>query len=167
LFFFSGDKEGSEGIVEDVLYRRLHPFGNFLARPLAEALPHTTSQQYYVNVRRGSVPADLSAELRLGNGLGRNGNSGRSRTRKKVLRRRSSGGPEMFTGSGSEPVGDGVMWQQRWRREMPARWTVEQAVARRRGSLPIDMLTTTHSGELVQTHSQVKFTEYCPIHATV
>jgi hypothetical protein len=94
-------------------------------------------------VRRGSVPADVGCELRL-----RNGSSNKSRTRKKVLRRRSSGGPEMFTVSGSEPLGDGMMWQQ-WHREFLSRWKAESVLARRRGSLPIEVLATTHSGELV------------------
>lgn len=150
LFCFSGDKEGRcEGIFKDVHCRRLDPSGNIFTRPLEEGLPHITNQQYFVNVRWDSVPVDLNPELRISSGLGRNGNSSKSRTRKKVLRRRSSGGPEMFTSSGSEPFGDGVSWQL-WRRELLARRTREQALARRRGSLPIDMLATTNSGEPLQ-----------------
>lgn len=134
---------GSEGIVKDVHYRRLDPLSNTCTRPLEEALPHSVNQQYFVNVRRGSVPADISSELRH-----RNGNSNKPRTRKKVLRRRSSGGPEMFTVSGPEPFGDGLAWQQ-WHREFLPRWIAESVLARRRGSLPIEVLATTHSGELL------------------
>ncbi|XP_021930997.1 uncharacterized protein LOC110835253 isoform X3 [Zootermopsis nevadensis] len=141
----TGDKAGgSDGIIKDVHYRRLDPLSNIFTRPLEEALPHVTNQQYLVNVRQDSVPVDLNPELRISNGLGRNGNNSKSRTRKKVLRRRSSGGPEMFASSGSELFGDGVSWQH-WRRELLARRTREQALAKRRGSLPIDMLATTNS----------------------
>lgn len=134
---------GSEGIVKDLRYRRLDPLSNIYTRPLEEALPHSVNQQYFVSVRRGSVPADISSELRL-----RNGNSNKSRTRKKVLRRRSSGGPEMFTVSGPEAFGDGMIWQQ-WHREFVPRRMAESVLTRRRGSLPIEVLATTHSGEPV------------------
>jgi hypothetical protein len=147
LFCFSGDKVGSEGIVKDVRYRRLDPMSNICTRPL-DASPNTINQQHYVNVRRGSVPADINSELRFSNGLARNGNSSKSRIRKKVLCRRSSGGPEMFTDSGPEPFGEEVTWQQ-WHHELLSRRTVEPALARRRGSLPIEVLATTHSGEPV------------------
>jgi hypothetical protein len=136
---------GSESIVKDVRYRRLDPMSNICTRPL-EASPNIINQHHYVNVRRGSVPADLNSELRFINGLGRNGNSSKSRIRKKILCRRSSGGPEMFTDSGPESFGEGVTWQQ-WHHELLSRRTVEPALARRRGSLPIEMLATTHSGE--------------------
>lgn len=142
---FSGDKGGSESIVKDVRYRRLDPMSSICTRPL-ETSPNIISQKHYVNVRRGSVPADFNSELRFSNGLGRNGNSGKSRIRKKILCRRSSGGPEMFTDSGPEAFGEGVTWQQ-WHHELLSRRTVEPALARRRGSLPIEMLATTHSGE--------------------
>lgn len=149
LFCFSGDKEESEGTVKDVHYKRLDSMGNTFTGPLEEALPHVTNQQYFMNMRRDSVPVDLNPELRINNGLGRNGNSSKSRTRKKILRRRSSGGPEMFASSAYEPFGDGVAWQY-WRREFLARRTREQALAKRRGSLPIDVLATTNSGEPLQ-----------------
>ncbi|XP_023713018.1 uncharacterized protein LOC111867414 isoform X3 [Cryptotermes secundus] len=140
----TGDKVESEDIVKDLQYRRLDPLSNICTRPLEETLPHSVSQQYFVSVRRGSVPADISSELRL-----RNGNSNKSRTRKKVLRRRSSGGPEMFTVSGPEPFGDGMTWQQ-WHREFMPRWMAESVLTRRRGSLPIEVLATTHSVRPVQ-----------------
>jgi hypothetical protein len=154
FFCFSGDKVGSEGIVKDVCCRRLDSMSNICTRPL-EGSPNPINQQHYVNVRRGSVPADINSELRFSSGLGRNGNSGKSRVRKKVLCRRSSGGPEMFTDPGPEPFGEGVTWQQ-WHHELLSRRTVEPALARRRGSLPIEVLATTHSGEpvyLVRTYS--------------
>ncbi|PSN42404.1 hypothetical protein C0J52_25313 [Blattella germanica] len=93
----------------------------------------TSNQQY---LRRGSVPSDLSSDLRRLDGQ----KSGKSRVRKNVLRRRSSGGPEMFTTSGLEPIA--------WRREVLARRTAEQALVRRRGSLPIEVLAS-HSGVVV------------------
>ena len=154
LFCFSGDKGGSDSIVKDARYRRLDPTGNTSTRPL-EASPNIINQQHYVNVRRGSVPADFNSELRFSSGLGRNGNSSKSRIRKKILCRRSSGGPEMFTDSGPEAFGEGVTWQQ-WHHELLSRRTAEPALARRRGSLPIEMLATTHSGEpeyFVHTYS--------------
>nr|CAD7199866.1 unnamed protein product [Timema douglasi] len=64
--------------------------------------------------------------------------SGKTRGR-KVLRRRSSGGPELF-----EPGRDGVSWHH-WRREVLARRTDAQLLGRR-GSLPIEVLALTHSG---------------------
>ena len=114
-------------------------------RPL-EAAPNIINQLHYVNVRRGSVPADLNSELRFSNGMGRNGNSSKSIIRKKILCRRSSGGPEMFTDNGPEAFGEGVTWQQ-WHHELLSRQMTEPAFATRRRSLPIEMLTTTHSGE--------------------
>nr|CAD7573159.1 unnamed protein product [Timema californicum] len=64
--------------------------------------------------------------------------SGKTRGR-KVLRRRSSGGPELF-----EPGREGVSWHH-WRREVLARRTDAQLLGRR-GSLPIEVLALTHSG---------------------
>jgi len=139
----TGDKGGSESIVKDVRYRRLDPVGNISTRPL-DTSPNIINQQHNVNVRRGSVPADFNSELRFSNGLGRNGNNSKSRIRKKILCRRSSGGPEMFTDSGPEAFGEGVTWQQ-WHHELLSRRTAEPALAKRRGSLPIEMLATTHS----------------------
>jgi hypothetical protein len=143
LLCSSADKAGSEGVAKDARFRRLDPLSSNYTRPLEGTLPHCVNQQYCVNVRRGSVPADVSSELRL-----RNGGTNKSRTRKKVLRRRSSGGPEMFTVSGPEPLGDGMVWQQ-WHCEFLPRWKAESVLARRRGSLPIEVLATAHSGELV------------------
>ena len=140
LFCFSGDKGESENIVKDMRYR-----SNICTRPL-EASPNIINQQLYVNVRRGSVPTDLNSELRFSTGLGRNGNSSKSKIRKKMLCRRSSGGPEMFTDSRPEAFGEGVTWQQ-LHQELLSRRMAEPALARRRGSLPIEMLATTHSGE--------------------
>ncbi|KZC07930.1 High affinity cAMP-specific 3',5'-cyclic phosphodiesterase 7A [Dufourea novaeangliae] len=52
--------------------------------------------------RRGSVPADIS-ELRR-DMFNRSSINGKPRNRKKVLKRRSSGGPEMFSVRGSLPI---------------------------------------------------------------
>ncbi|XP_069692558.1 uncharacterized protein [Periplaneta americana] len=128
----AGDKERNEGNADDECSRRLDPQGTMLlTKPLEEA--------FLPNVRRGSIPADL------GN-VARNGSNGKSRTRKKVLRRRSSGGPEMFSASGCEPFGDGAATWQRWRRR-----TAEQLLARRRGSLPIEVLATHSVGPARRT----------------
>ena len=94
------------------------------------------------------MPSDLSSEFkRQSFHDGRSSEkSGKSRVRKNILRRRSSGGPEMFASSNVEPYGDG-MTGQRWRREVLARRTAEQVLVRRRGSLPVEVLAAaTHSG---------------------
>jgi len=143
FFCFSGDKGESESIVKG--FRRVDPMSNICTRPL-EASPNIINQQHSVNVRRGSVPADLNSELKFSNSLGRNGNSSKTRIRKKILCRHSSGGPEMFTDSAPEAFGEGVTWQH-WHHELLSRRMAEPALARRRGSLPIEVLATNLSGE--------------------
>ncbi|KOX80098.1 cAMP-specific 3',5'-cyclic phosphodiesterase 7B [Melipona quadrifasciata] len=81
--------------------------------------------------RRGSVPADIS-ELRR-DMFNRSSINGKPRNRKKILRRRSSGGPEMFSG-GSTDGNDNGTWLK-WKRELG-----------RRGSLPIEMVAISHAG---------------------
>ncbi|XP_046738000.1 uncharacterized protein LOC124406594 isoform X5 [Diprion similis] len=89
--------------------------------------------------RRGSVPADIS-ELRR-EMYNRNSVNGKSRNRKKVLRRRSSGGPEMF--AGSMDVVENAAWI-RWKRDIGRKESIPEPVTKRRGSLPIDMVAISH-----------------------
>lgn len=91
--------------------------------------------------RRGSIPADIS-ELRRD--LFRNNVNNKPRNRKKILRRRSSGGPEMFIG-GSTDGNDNGMWKK-WRKEIGKRDPVPETFVKRRGSLPIEMMTVSHTG---------------------
>ncbi|XP_052129533.1 uncharacterized protein LOC113204894 isoform X3 [Frankliniella occidentalis] len=120
-------------------------------------------QLHYLDVRRSSVPTDISLELlrRLteqpsvpGRSSSNNNNSnGKTRNSrvKKVLRRRSSGGPELFLNDCSI---DSSTWQ-RWRREVlliqrmgvtDPTPVLEPLLSRRRGSLPVEVLAATQSG---------------------
>ncbi|XP_048506638.1 uncharacterized protein LOC105685760 isoform X3 [Athalia rosae] len=93
-----------------------------------------------LSLRRGSVPADIS-ELRR-DVYNRNSVNGKARNRKKVLRRRSSGGPEMFTGcTDNMDNGNSV----RWKRDMLRRDSIPEPLTKRRGSLPIDMVVISHA----------------------
>jgi cAMP-specific phosphodiesterase 4 len=97
-----------------------------------------------LNSRRGSVPCDL-----LGRGLV----ASKTRRSKKLLRRRSSGGPEMFA-SGADGNDNGS-WSSRSRRDLPNKREVLHVadptplLAKRRGSLPIDMLALSFSGRYI------------------
>ncbi|CAL7944528.1 unnamed protein product [Xylocopa violacea] len=92
--------------------------------------------------RRGSVPADIS-ELRR-DMFNRSSINGKPRNRKKVLRRRSSGGPEMFSG-GSTDGNDNGTWLK-WKRELGKKDSIPEPIVKRRGSLPIEMLAISHAG---------------------
>ncbi|XP_033180715.1 uncharacterized protein LOC117234376 isoform X2 [Bombus vosnesenskii] len=92
--------------------------------------------------RRGSVPADIS-ELRR-DMFNRSSINGKPRNRKKVLRRRSSGGPEMFSG-GSTDGNDNGTWLK-WKRELGKKDSIPEPIVKRRGSLPIEMVAITHAG---------------------
>ncbi|XP_076397422.1 uncharacterized protein LOC100877791 isoform X3 [Megachile rotundata] len=92
--------------------------------------------------RRGSVPADIS-ELRR-DMFNRSSINGKPRNRKKVLRRRSSGGPEMFSG-GSTDGNDNGTWLK-WKRELGKKDTIPEPLVKRRGSLPIEMVAISHAG---------------------
>ncbi|XP_020286140.1 uncharacterized protein LOC109855871 isoform X2 [Pseudomyrmex gracilis] len=92
--------------------------------------------------RRGSVPADIS-ELRR-DLFTRNNVNNKSRNRKKVLKRRSSGGPEMFIGISTTDGNDNGTWFK-WKREMGKRDPVPETFIKRRGSLPIEM-AVSHAG---------------------
>ncbi|XP_014482386.1 PREDICTED: uncharacterized protein LOC106748419 isoform X2 [Dinoponera quadriceps] len=93
--------------------------------------------------RRGSVPADIS-ELRR-DLFSRNSINNKPRNRKKILRRRSSGGPEMFTGASTDGNENGT-WLK-WKREVGKREAVPpEPLVKRRGSLPIEMVAVSHAG---------------------
>ncbi|CAK9825536.1 High affinity cAMP-specific 3',5'-cyclic phosphodiesterase 7A [Anthophora retusa] len=92
--------------------------------------------------RRGSVPADIS-ELRR-DMFNRSSVNGKPRNRKKVLRRRSSGGPEMFSG-GSTDGNDNGTWLK-WKRELGKKDSIPEPLVKRRGSLPIEMVAISHAG---------------------
>ncbi|XP_076641056.1 uncharacterized protein LOC143352446 isoform X3 [Halictus rubicundus] len=92
--------------------------------------------------RRGSVPADIS-ELRR-DMFNRSSINGKPRNRKKILRRRSSGGPEMFSG-GSTDGNDNGTWLK-WKRELGKRDPIPEPLIKRRGSLPIEMVAISHAG---------------------
>ncbi|KAL6443326.1 hypothetical protein ACFW04_002898 [Cataglyphis niger] len=92
--------------------------------------------------RRGSVPADIS-ELRH-DMFSRNSVNSKSRSRKKILKRRSSGGPEMFTGESTDGNDNGT-WLK-WKREIGKHDPVPEALVKRRGSLPIEMVAVSHAG---------------------
>ncbi|XP_046589292.1 uncharacterized protein LOC107226321 isoform X3 [Neodiprion lecontei] len=92
------------------------------------------------SLRRGSVPADIS-ELRR-EMYNRNSVNGKSRNRKKVLRRRSSGGPEMF--AGGMDVAESAAWI-RWKRDIGRKESIPEPATKRRGSLPIDMVAISHA----------------------
>lgn len=94
--------------------------------------------------RRGSIPADIS-ELRR-DLFSRNNVNNKPRNRKKVLRRRSSGGPEMF--DGSTDWNDNGMWLK-WKREIGKRDPVPEAFVKRRRSLPIEMVAVSHAGKMI------------------
>lgn len=105
--------------------------------------PVETTRAFWQYQRRGSAPMDLppsGGERRelLTRHTSLNGKSGR---KKKQLRRRSSGGPE--TVCLSESHSEGLTRLLLRRPENP-----DPLLARRRGSLPIEVLTVGHSGKI-------------------
>lgn len=104
--------------------------------------PVETTRSFWQYQRRGSAPIDLppaGGERReqLTRHTSLNGKSGR---RKKQLRRRSSGGPETVCLPESHSEGCSRLLIRR--PENP-----DALLARRRGSLPIEVLTVGHSGK--------------------
>ncbi|XP_014209090.1 uncharacterized protein LOC106639820 isoform X2 [Copidosoma floridanum] len=106
-----------------------------------------------LNARRGSVPADIS-ELRRdlfgrSSFTGGNGKSRNTRSSKKLLRRRSSGGPEMFA-SGADGNDNGAIWpSSRGKRDFIKREEPVPLLAKRRGSLPVEMLALSFTGRYI------------------
>lgn len=104
-------------------------------------LPQASS---LVNQRRSSVPNDnLVATSR------NNCHTTKSKSRKKSLRRRSSGGAEILCSmvSETEPSSSSP-WFTRFKRSETTknRSDLDHLLSRRRGSLPVEVLTTCHSG---------------------
>ncbi|XP_018565805.1 uncharacterized protein LOC108906859 [Anoplophora glabripennis] len=127
--------------IEIAHYRRLDD-ENVIEEPVINITPVETTRAFWQYQRRGSAPIDLPPMSRGGERrelltrhTSLNGKSGR---RKKQLRRRSSGGPETvcFPESHSEIISRLLLR----RPENP-----DTLLARRRGSLPIEVLTVGHS----------------------
>uniref|UniRef100_A0ABD2WFE4 Phosphodiesterase n=1 Tax=Trichogramma kaykai TaxID=54128 RepID=A0ABD2WFE4_9HYME len=94
--------------------------------------------------RRGSVPADISELRRNSSNISASGKTRRTGS-KKLLRRRSSGGPEMFA-----CAGDNADSSWRNKRELKREdMSNSSAQVKRRGSLPVDVLTISFSGRYV------------------
>ncbi|XP_024940687.1 uncharacterized protein LOC107267581 isoform X2 [Cephus cinctus] len=103
--------------------------------------------------RRGSVPADIS-ELRRDlfnrNSGNVNGNGNGKSRRKKILRRRSSGGPEMFAGRPADGNDNGT-WLH-CKRDLLKNDSIPEPAVKRRGSLPIEMVAAvSHAGSTTGT----------------
>lgn len=95
--------------------------------------------------RRGSVPSDSYG--------GRNGCNGKNRNRKKVLRRRSSGGAEILSpilaegpddGAGEGSV-SGSSWYCYKREMVRNRSDLDTLLSKRRGSLPVEVFAVSHT----------------------
>lgn len=112
-------------------------------------LPTSQSEPLYCQYpRRGSVPSEIPlvrGDILTRHSVSLNGKAS-GRRNKKQLRRRSSGGPE--TVCLIPDVADTAAWH-RIRREIVRRssdFQPDAALVRRRGSLPIEVLTLGHSG---------------------
>ncbi|XP_044006194.1 uncharacterized protein LOC122851187 isoform X2 [Aphidius gifuensis] len=97
--------------------------------------------------RRGSVPADISELRRDLFGRSSINNKSQQRNRKKTLRRRSSGGPEMFSIciNNTDDNDLNAKWSG-WKREFLIRDSIPEPSVKRRGSLPVEMLSISHAG---------------------
>lgn len=98
------------------------------------------------NQRRSSVPSDNPAVASNRN----NCHNGKSKNRKKSLRRRSSGGAEILCSivSETEPSSSSSPWYRFKRSETTKnRSDLDLLLSRRRGSLPVEVLTTCNSGK--------------------
>lgn len=107
-------------------------------------LPQTSSLA--TNQRRSSVPSDNPVVAANRN----NCHNGKSKNRKKSLRRRSSGGAEILCSivSETEPSSSSSPWYRFKRSETTKnRSDLDLLLSRRRGSLPVEVLTTCNSGE--------------------
>ncbi|XP_071054218.1 uncharacterized protein [Onthophagus taurus] len=127
--------------VEITSHRRFEDDGN--CDDHISNIEQSNNNPWQCQERRGSAPTDLpplAMERRdqLTRHTSLNGKAGR---RKKHLRRRSSGGPE--TVCLPEAASDSWTRLLLRRNENP-----DMLLARRRGSLPIEVLTVGHSGKL-------------------
>lgn len=95
--------------------------------------------------RRGSVPCENLSSTN------RNNCNGKTKNRKKMLRRRSSGGAEILCPivAESEPSSSGSSSWYRFKRSEPSknRSDLDMLLTRRRGSLPVEVLAVSHSGK--------------------
>ncbi|XP_050312092.1 cAMP-specific 3',5'-cyclic phosphodiesterase 4A-like isoform X2 [Anthonomus grandis grandis] len=116
--------------------------------------PVETNRTFWLYQRRGSAPVDLppsgATRYEFVRHTSLNGKACRGRG-KKQLRRRSSGGPETVSGggAGAEPSGGGSDVLARFCAQLHRRVTPSEStdalLARRRGSLPLEVLTVGHS----------------------
>ncbi|XP_031617734.1 uncharacterized protein LOC116337375 isoform X1 [Contarinia nasturtii] len=114
---------------------------SFVEQNLPQASSMVTSQ------RRSSVPSDtIVVSSRT------NCHNGKSKNRKKSLRRRSSGGAEILCSivSETEPSSSSSSPWYRFKRSETTknRSDLDLLLSRRRGSLPVEVLTTCHSGSM-------------------
>nr|XP_029729554.1 uncharacterized protein LOC109400568 isoform X1 [Aedes albopictus] len=124
----------------------------------ATVLPNNIGPAYNIQ-RRGSVPCDSSNSVVI-----RNSFNNKRRSAKKVLRRRSSGGAEILSpilsedatsgsgngnggGGGGGAAGSSTSSSTAWQR-FKRRADAENLLSRRRGSLPVEVLTIGYSGTL-------------------
>lgn len=99
--------------------------------------------------RRGSVPCESH--------IGRNScsNSNKNRNRKKILRRRSSGGADILSPilNESEASGNGGAANTSWyrfKRDITRnRSDLDSLLSKRRGSLPVEVFAVGHSGNII------------------
>ncbi|XP_058465684.1 uncharacterized protein LOC131439090 isoform X2 [Malaya genurostris] len=115
-------------------------------QPEAPTLPNNVGPVYHMQ-RRGSVPCESSNSVVI-----RSSFSIKRRSAKKILRRRSSGGAEILSpilsesASGAVP-GSSSSSSSAWQR-FKRRTDTDNLLSRRRGSLPVEVLTIGYSGTL-------------------
>ncbi|XP_058829068.1 cGMP-inhibited 3',5'-cyclic phosphodiesterase 3B-like isoform X2 [Topomyia yanbarensis] len=115
-------------------------------QPEAPTLPNNIGPVYNMQ-RRGSVPCESSNSVVI-----RSSFSIKRRSTKKALRRRSSGGAEILSPilsedtSGAAP-GSSSSSSSAWQR-FKRRTDTDNLLSRRRGSLPVEVLTIGYSGTL-------------------
>lgn len=95
--------------------------------------------------RRGSVPCENLSSAN------RNNCNGKTKNRKKMLRRRSSGGAEILCPivAETEPSSSASSSWYRFKRSDASknRSDLDMLLTRRRGSLPVEVLAVCHSGK--------------------
>lgn len=114
-----------------------------IASNVEQNLPQASS--IITSQRRSSVPCD-----NISTPSHNNCHNGKSKNRKKPLRRRSSGGAEIFypISHETEPTSSSSPWYRFKRTETTKnRSDLDLLLTRRRGSLPVEVLTVCHSGE--------------------
>lgn len=113
-----------------------------LASNVDQNLPQASS--LITTQRRSSVPCEtISTPSR------NNCHNGKSKNRKKPLRRRSSGGAEILCPivSETEPSSSSPWYRFKRTETTKNRSDLDLLLTRRRGSLPVEVLTVCHSGE--------------------